>query len=109
MAKLDAVFHSRADITRRAVSARLAEGPASVSDLAAPHAMALQSVLISLPDLKAGGIIVTAKHGRGRACGLRPEAVRAAWTWLGQRRDIRQARPDQPDAPLATQNDEGPT
>jgi DNA-binding transcriptional ArsR family regulator len=106
MANLDAVFHSLADATRRAVITRLAEGPASVSDLAAPHAMALPSFLKHLRALEAGGIIVTAKQGRVRTCRLRPEAVRLAEAWLGQQRRIWEARLDQLDALLAKQNDE---
>jgi DNA-binding transcriptional ArsR family regulator len=106
MANLDALFHGLADATRRAVIARLAEGPASVSDLAAPHAMALPSFLKHLRALEAGGIIVTAKQGRVRTCRLRPEAVRLAEAWLGQQRRIWEARLDQLDALLARQNDE---
>jgi DNA-binding transcriptional ArsR family regulator len=106
MANLDVVFHSLADATRRAVIARLAEGPASVSELAAPHAMALPSFLKHLRALEAGGIIVTAKQGRVRTCRLRPEAVRLAEAWLGQQRRIWEARLDQLDALLAKQNDE---
>jgi DNA-binding transcriptional ArsR family regulator len=106
MANLDAVFHSLADATRRAVIARLAEGPASVSDLAAPHAMALPSFLKHLRALEAGGIIVTGKQGRVRTCRLRPEAVRLAEAWLGQQRRIWEARFDQLDALLAKQNHE---
>ena len=106
MANLDAVFHSLADPTRRAVIARLAEGPASVSDLAAPHAMTLPSFLKHLRALEAGGIIVTAKQGRVRTCRLRLEAVRPAEAWLGQQRRVWEARLDQLDALLARQDDE---
>ena len=63
MANLDSIFHGLADPTRRAVIARLASGPAAVSELAAPHDMALPSFLKHLKVLEAGGWIESDKAG----------------------------------------------
>jgi DNA-binding transcriptional ArsR family regulator len=106
MANLDSIFHGLADPTRRAVIARLASGPAPVSELAAPHAMALPSFLKHLKVLEAGGWIESGKHGRVRTCRLRPEAAKAAEGWLGQQRSLWEARLDRLDAFLACVNEE---
>jgi DNA-binding transcriptional ArsR family regulator len=108
MANLDSVFQSLADPTRRAVIARLTLGPAPVSDLAAPHAMALPTFLKHLKVLEAGGWIETRKAGRVRTCRLRPETIQAAEAWLNQQRRLWEARLDQLDALLAEQNEKGP-
>jgi DNA-binding transcriptional ArsR family regulator len=107
MANLDSIFHGLADPTRRAVIARLASGPAPVSELAAPHDMALPSFLKHLKVLEGGGWIETRKAGRVRTCRLRPEAVAAAEGWLGEQRALWTARLDRLDAFLAVMNDEG--
>lgn len=107
MANLDSIFHGLADPTRRAVIARLAAGPAPVSELAAPHDMALPSFLKHLKVLEAGGWIQSDKVGRIRTCRLRPEAAQAAEGWLGQQRSLWEARLDRLDAFLANLNDQG--
>ena len=58
---LSATFSALADPTRRAILARLAHGPASVTDLAAPFDMALPSFLQHLRKLEDGGLIETSK------------------------------------------------
>jgi DNA-binding transcriptional ArsR family regulator len=107
MANFDSIYHSLADPTRRAVIARLAAGPAPVSELAAPHRMALPSFLKHLKVLEAGGWIKSDKAGRVRTCRLRPETVKAAESWLGQQRTLWEARLDRLDAFLTNPDDEG--
>ncbi|MBS7700420.1 MAG: helix-turn-helix transcriptional regulator [Chelatococcus sp.] len=107
MANLDSIFHGLADSTRRAVIARLALGPAPVSELAAPHAMALPSFLKHLKVLEAGGWIESDKAGRIRTCRLKAETAKVAEGWLGQQRSVWEARLDRLDAFLATMNREG--
>lgn len=107
MANFDSVFHGLADPTRRAVIARLASGPAPVSELAAPHAMALPSFLKHLKVLEAAGWIASDKAGRIRTCRLRPETAKAAEGWLGEQRLLWEARLDRLDAFLTNLNDEG--
>jgi DNA-binding transcriptional ArsR family regulator len=107
MANLDSIFHGLSDPTRRAVIARLAAGPAAVSELAAPHGMALPSFLKHLKVLEASGWIASDKAGRVRTCRLQPETVKAAEGWLGQQRSLWEARLDRLDAFLDNLNDEG--
>ena len=53
---LDRGFHALADATRRGVIARLAQGQASVADLAAPYDMALPSFLQHVRVLEDAGL-----------------------------------------------------
>lgn len=84
---LDQVFHALSDPTRRAVIQQLGAGPASVSALAEPHKMALQSFTQHLKVLEDSGLVVTAKVGRVRTCSIADDALVNAQEWIaGQRR-----------------------
>jgi DNA-binding transcriptional ArsR family regulator len=102
MAYLDRVFHSLSDGTRRAVIAQLANGPASISDLAQRHDMALPSFMKHIRVLEESEILVSLKTGRVRMCALRPETLNAAQVWLEQERRVWETRLDQLDAFLET-------
>jgi DNA-binding transcriptional ArsR family regulator len=104
---LDRMFHALADPTRRAVVARLATGPASVSDLARPLAMSLPAVVQHLQVLETAGLIATEKTGRVRTCRVAPEALAAAESWLSDRRHEWEARLDRLEAFLAAPPDQG--
>ena len=60
---MDGVFHALGDPTRRAIVARLARGPASVSDLAKPLPMSLAAD--RLGDLLATDDDTTDDEGAG--------------------------------------------
>ncbi len=92
MAYLDRVFHSLSDCTRRAVIAQLANGPASVSDLAQRHHMALPSFMKHIRVLEESKIVISRKTGRVRMCKLRPDSLTAAQGWLEQERRVWEAR-----------------
>lgn len=83
---LDSVFHALADPTRRAIVARLCEGPASVSELAKPFAMSLPAIVQHLQVLEHSGLVRSEKIGRVRSCSIVPGTVREAEAWLGLRR-----------------------
>jgi DNA-binding transcriptional ArsR family regulator len=89
---LDHVFSALGDPTRRAIVERLARGPASVSELAAPHAMALPSFLGHLQKLEAAGIVSTRKTGRVRTCRIEPVALRLAQDWMSRQNENRPDR-----------------
>jgi DNA-binding transcriptional ArsR family regulator len=108
-AALDRMFHALADPTRRAVVARLATGPASVSDLARPLAMSLPAVVQHLQVLESAGLIATVKAGRVRTCRVAPDALADAERWLSERRQEWEARLDRLEAFLAETADEGDT
>ena len=84
--ELDAVLRALADPTRRAVVERLAKAPAVVSDLAAPFAMALPSLMQHLRVLEDAGVVTSEKQGRVRTVTLRPGALDVLHLWLGEQR-----------------------
>jgi DNA-binding transcriptional ArsR family regulator len=104
---LDALFANLADPTRRAVLARLAHGPTTVTDLAADHVMALPSFLQHIRRLEDAGLIDTAKVGRTRTCTLRTGALAPARDWMAAQRLLWEGRLDRLEDYLATLT-EGP-
>jgi DNA-binding transcriptional ArsR family regulator len=89
---LDLLFSALGDPTRRAIVARLVSGPASVSELAAPHDMALPSFLGHLRKLEAAGLVTTKKTGRVRTCRIVPGALRPAQEWMSRQNENRPDR-----------------
>lgn len=94
---LSNLFQALADPTRRAILARLAQGPAPVSELARPTGLALPTVMRHLGVLETAGLIATAKGGRVRSCAIVPEALAPVRTWLDAQRALWEARLDRLD------------
>ena len=84
--KLDLAFTALGDPTRRAIVERLAAGPASVSELAAPLPMSLPAVMLHLKLLTESGLITSQKKGRIRTCQLNPQMLSLAEKWVSERR-----------------------
>lgn len=103
-APLDTLFHALADPTRRAVVQRLARGPAAVSELAHPHAMALPSFMKHIGVLERAGLVRSHKIGRVRTCILDPDSLHAAERWFEEQRRLWGSRFENLDALLATLN-----
>ena len=74
--------------------ARLARGPASVSELAEPLKMSLPAVLQHLAALETSGLIRSEKIGRVRTCRLNPGVLAAAEQWIVDRRSDWEKRHD---------------
>ena len=83
---LDGIFAALGDPTRRAVVSQLGLGVASVSELAAPHAMALPSFMKHLRVLERAGLVRSSKRGRTRTCSLVRGSFLAAEDWLEEQR-----------------------
>lgn len=79
---LDTVFSALADPTRRAIVLRLAEGEASVSELAAPFDVSLPAVTKHLAVLERAGLLEHRKQGRVRRCRLVASPLKVADDWL---------------------------
>ncbi|MBU1175704.1 MAG: metalloregulator ArsR/SmtB family transcription factor [Alphaproteobacteria bacterium] len=90
-AALDAVFSALADPTRRAMLARLAEGEASVGELAAPFAMSQPAVSKHLKVLERAGLIVKTHDAQRRPCRLQIDRLLAAEDWIENYRRIFEA------------------
>jgi DNA-binding transcriptional ArsR family regulator len=79
---LSHTFAALADPTRRAILDRLAEGDATVNELAEPFPITVQAVSRHLKVLEQAGLIVRGREGQRRPSRLDGEALRAAAAWL---------------------------
>jgi DNA-binding transcriptional ArsR family regulator len=81
---LDDVFSALSDPTRRAILQRLANGTASVTEIAAPFsaAMSLPAISKHLRVLETAGLVVRERAGRVHHLRLRPTALKDAAQWL---------------------------
>ena len=85
---LDATFAALADPTRRAILARLADGEASVNELAEPFAMSQPAISKHLKVLERAGLISRGKDAQRRPRRLEPAPLAAAGDWLERYRKI---------------------
>lgn len=86
--RLTATFAALADPTRRAILARLADGEATVGELAAPHAMSLPAVSRHLRVLEDAGLITKTRDAQWRRCRLDASPLEEADDWLDRYRDF---------------------
>lgn len=96
--RLDTTFSALADPTRRAVLARLAQGEATVSELAEPFAMSLPAFSKHLKVLERAGLIEKGRHAQFRPCRLRPQPLKEATDWLEKYRAAWEGRLDRLEA-----------
>src|SRR5258708_7243517 len=82
--KLDAVFCALGDPTRRRILARLASGPASISELAEPFAMTLPAVSKHLRVLERAGLVRREREGWYHRCYLAAGPLESAASFLGR-------------------------
>jgi DNA-binding transcriptional ArsR family regulator len=80
--RLDATFAALADPTRRAILARLADGEASVTELAEPFAMSQPAISKHLKVLERAGLISRGQDAQRRPRRLEPKPLAAASDWL---------------------------
>ncbi|MEO1640968.1 MAG: metalloregulator ArsR/SmtB family transcription factor [Pseudomonadota bacterium] len=92
--QLDSFFGAMADPTRRAVIEKLASGPATVSELHAPHDIALPTFMRHLKVLEDTGIVRSIKKGRVRTCHIEAGPLIEAQGWLAWQRQIWESRLD---------------
>jgi len=85
---LSATFAALADPTRRSILAQLAEGEASVSELAAPHAMSLPAVSRHLKVLERAGLVVKSREAQWRPCRLDVAPLRDLDAWMATYREF---------------------
>lgn len=96
--QLDSFFAALSDPTRRAVIERLVEGPAPVSELHAPHDIALPTFLRHLKVLEASGLVRSEKKGRVRTVHIEAAPMAQAQDWLSRQRQVWEGRLDRLDA-----------
>jgi DNA-binding transcriptional ArsR family regulator len=98
---LSMTFAALADPTRRAILNRLAEGEATVNELAAPHSMSLPSVSRHLKVLERAGLVVKGKSAQWRPRRLDSGPLREADAWMAPYRDFFEVRLARLDRQLA--------
>ena len=86
--QLDTSFSALSDPTRRAVVEHLVTGPATVSDLAKPHDMALPTFMRHLKVLENSGLVRSVKKGRVRTCHIEPAPLMELQGWLEWQRRV---------------------
>ncbi|HEX6844115.1 MAG TPA: metalloregulator ArsR/SmtB family transcription factor [Actinomycetota bacterium] len=91
---LDRTFAALADPTRRSILARLADGEASVTELAEPFEMTLPAVSKHLKVLERAGLITRTRQAQWRPCRLEPAPLKEASDWLEEYRQLWEARLD---------------
>lgn len=107
--KLDETFAALADPTRRAILKRLAQGEASVSELAEPFAMSQPAISKHLKVLEKAGLISTGQSAQRRPRKLEPQALVIANDFLIELRTLFESRYAALDAVLAELKSTVPT
>src|SRR6476660_1492531 len=99
---LTRVFSALADPTRRDIVARLAEGDATVGQLAEPYRMTLQAVYKHLRVLEDAGLVSLPQGPQPRPVRLETEVLTQMEVWIERYRRRAEQRYRRLDALLAT-------
>ena len=89
--RLDETFAALANSTRRAILARLAEGEASVNELAEPFELTLPAISKHIKVLEQAGLVVRGRRAQYRPCAL--DAARSKRSRPGPSSTARSGRP----------------
>lgn len=95
--ELSRTFAALADPTRRAMLARLADGQATVNELAEPFAISLQAISKHLKVLERAGLISRGRDAQWRPCRLEAAPLENASEWIERYRQIWNERFDRLD------------
>jgi DNA-binding transcriptional ArsR family regulator len=80
--KLDNVMVALADPTRRAIIARLSQGPATISDVATPFSMSLTGVCKHIRVLERAGLVKRKREGRENTLRFTAGPLREVARWV---------------------------
>ena len=89
--KLDQTFAALASSTRRAILARLAEGEATVNELAEPFDMSLPAISKHIKVLERAGLIIQGQKAQYRPCTIDVTPLQEVSNWTEQYRHIWEA------------------
>src|SRR6516162_1108979 len=95
--RLSETFAALANSTRRAILARLAEGGATVNELAEPFEMTLPAISKHIKVLERAGLVVRGQLAQFRPCSIDAEPLRDVSTWAEQYRSVWEERFDRMD------------
>lgn len=82
-AHLDDLYQALSSTTRRRIVTLLAEQPLNISQLVPAFDMSLTAVSKHVKLLEKAGIVDVELKGRVHTCRLKPDALHAAYAWLG--------------------------
>jgi DNA-binding transcriptional ArsR family regulator len=83
---LSTTFAALADPTRRAILERLAQGDATVGELAEPFRMTMPAISKHLSVLERAGLITKSRDGQRRNCRITATPLKNATSWLNEYR-----------------------
>ncbi|HMG31673.1 MAG TPA: metalloregulator ArsR/SmtB family transcription factor, partial [Jiangellaceae bacterium] len=103
--ELSLTFAALADPTRRSILTRLAEGQATVNELAQPFAVSLPAISRHLKVLERAGLIVRSREAQWRPSRLQADPLDEAVEWMASRKRTWQTRMDRLDTHLRRKGD----
>jgi DNA-binding transcriptional ArsR family regulator len=92
--RLDETFAALANSTRRAILAHLADGAATVNELAEPFEMSLPAISKHIKVLERAGLVTRGRHAQYRPCALDAAPLHEVSTWAERFRPVWEARFD---------------
>jgi DNA-binding transcriptional ArsR family regulator len=92
--RLSETFAALANPTRRAIQARLAQGEASVNELAEPFQLTLPAVSKHIKVLQRAGLVVRGQRAQFRPCALDAAPLEEVSAWAEHYRPVWEARFD---------------
>ncbi|MEM7343421.1 MAG: metalloregulator ArsR/SmtB family transcription factor [Chloroflexota bacterium] len=95
--RLSQTFAALASATRRAILARLAEGEATVNELAEPFNMSLPAISQHIKVLERAGLVIQGQKAQYRPCTIDVTPLQEISTWTEQYRHIWEERFDRMD------------
>src|SRR5712692_3104305 len=95
--RLSETFAALANSTRRAILGRLAEGHATVNELAEPFAMTLPAISKHIKVLERARLVVRGQQAQYRPCALDAAPLQEVSTWAEQYRPVWEASFDRMD------------
>src|SRR5205809_3518849 len=98
--QLSLTFAALADPTRRSILTRLAQGEATVTELAKPFPVSLPAISRHLKVLERAGLISRNRSAQSRPSSLRAERLQEATAWMETYREMWESRMDRLDKHL---------
>ena len=106
--RLTDTFSALAHPTRRAILSRLAEGEASVTELAEPFEMSMPAISRHIRVLEHAGLVHQGRRAQYRPCTLDTAPLEEALAWADQVRGVWEASFDRLDAYVRELRDKNP-
>ena len=104
--QLSLTFAALADPTRRSILTRLADGEATVTELAEPFPMSLPAISRHLKVLERAGLIARSRDAQWRPSRLQADPLDDAVEWIKARKRTWEARMDRLDAHLRAKGEQ---